>query len=119
MEPGAICSRGDEPFGQDADTLIKAMLGHEFDKGDAKALAEAVIAVGVSGVDLDYSAAQQEAMALRSIVAAMKLLKFAEEAQTKALDDALGPVFEAVANDQTYRPDTFVQALKQFQAKLP
>jgi myo-inositol-1-phosphate synthase len=39
--------------------------------------------------------------------------------QTKALDDALGPVFEAVSNDQTYRPDTFVQALKQFQAKLP
>jgi len=104
---------------QDADTLIKAMLDHQFDKGDAKALAEAVIAVAANGTDVDYSAAQQGAMALRSIVAAMKLLKFAEEAQTKALDNALGPVFEAVANDQTYRPDTFVQAMKQVQAKLP
>jgi hypothetical protein len=104
---------------QDADTLIKVMVNHQFDKADAKALAEAVIALGVDGTDLDYSAAQQATWALRSIVAAMKLLKFADEQQTKALDDALGPVFDAIANDQTYRPDAFVQALRQVQAKLP
>jgi hypothetical protein len=37
----------------------------------------------------------------------------------KGLDDALGKVYEAAADDQKYRPDTFVQALKDFESKLP
>jgi hypothetical protein len=104
---------------QAADKLIPILAKHNFDKGDAKALAEAVIALGTSGEDLDYSSAQQQTMALQSIVAAMKALRFADEGQVKALDDALGGLYEAAADDQSYRPDKFAQALKGVEAKLP
>ena len=102
---------------QDAQALAAAAAAHNFDRADAKALADAVIAQG--GDDLDYSAARQETMALSSIVAAMKGLGYADDNQTKALNDALGPLFDAVADDQTYNPDSFVQALRQFKGKLP
>ena len=102
---------------QDAKTIATAAASHDFDRADAKALADAIIAQG--GEDLDYSAARQETMALSSIVAAMRALGFADEGQAKALHDALDPVFDAVKDDQTYAPDTFLQALRQFQAKLP
>ena len=78
-----------------------------------------MIALGASGEDLDYSAAQQQTMALESIVAAMKAFGFADQGQLKGLDDALGKLNDAAADDQKYRPDTFVQALKDLEAKLP
>jgi hypothetical protein len=102
-----------------AEALIPKLAAHEFTKEDAKALADAVIGLGVNGEDLDYSGAQQQTMALQSIVAAMQQLGFADETQVKALNEALTKVGETVANDQTYRPDVYVQALRQVQAKLP
>jgi Cytochrome c554 and c-prime len=104
---------------QAADALVPALAKHNFDKGDAKALAQAVIALGTSGEDLDYSSAQQQTMALGSIVSAMKALGFADEGQLKALDDALGKLYDAAADDQAYRPEKFAQALKDLEAKLP
>jgi len=102
---------------KDAVAIAATAEAHKFDAADAKALIQAVITQG--GEDLDYSAARQETMALSSIVAAMKALGFANETQAKSLNDALGPVFDAVGDDQAYSPDTFLQALRQFQAKLP
>ena len=102
-----------------AERLIPLLAKREFDRGDALALAKGVIAVGVSGDDLDYSAAQQQTMGLASIVAAMHLLGLADNGQIKALDAALRGLYDAVANDRSYRPESFVEALRQFQAKLP
>lgn len=104
---------------QAADTLVPALTQHQFDKGDARALAEAVIAAGLGGDNLDYSGAQQQTMALESIVAGMKSMGFADDAQIKGLNDALGGLYTAVADDQKYRPEEFTQALRQVQAKLP
>jgi hypothetical protein len=102
-----------------AEKLIPVLAKHDFNQADAKALAQAVIAQGTSGEDLDYSAAQQQTMALGSIFAGMRAFNFANEGQLKALDDALGKVYEAAADDQTYRPEKFAQALKEVEAKLP
>jgi hypothetical protein len=113
----AAVKRQAELLQQDADKIVAAAAAHNFNREDAKALLQSVIAVG--GQDLDYSAARQEVMALSSIVAGMKALGFADENQSKTLNDALGPAFDAVADDQTYSPDSFLQALRQFQAKLP
>jgi hypothetical protein len=105
--------------GQAADKLIPVMQQHNFDQADAKALAKAVIALGATGEDLDYSSAQQQTMALQSIVAMMKAFGFADQGQLKALEDSLGSLFEAASDDQTYRPEKFAQALKDLDAKLP
>jgi hypothetical protein len=103
---------------QAADRLIPLLASHEFGRDDALSLAKGVIATGVTGDDLDYSAAQQETMALASIVAAMHLMGLADEGHIKALDTPLRALYDAVANNQTYRPEAFVQALRQFDAKL-
>jgi hypothetical protein len=58
-------------------------------------------------------------MALKSIVAAMKQSGFANDQQLTALNDALGPLQTAAADDQTYDTDTYVSALKALNAKLP
>ena len=101
-----------------ADELIPQLTQRKFDREDARALAHGVIAIGTSGDDLDYSAAQQETMALGSILAAMKLQGFIDDAQVKRLNDALDTLYDAVASDQSYRPDKFAQALEQFAEKL-
>jgi hypothetical protein len=102
-----------------ADRLIPVLASHQFDRADALALAKGVIAIGATGDDLDYSAAQHQTMALASIVAAMHLQGLADDGQIKALDGALRGLYDAVANDRSYRPESFVQALHQFDVALP
>lgn len=105
--------------GQVAAELLPLLARRQFSREDAYVLAAAVIATAVDDGVLDYSAAQQQAMALASILAAIKALGFAEEAQVKAMNTALEEVYEAVQSDQNYRPEPFVQALKRFAAALP
>lgn len=102
-----------------AEELIPLLAKHDMTRDDARALATGVITTGTSGDDLDYSAAQQETMALGSILAAMKTLGYADEGQVNAMNDALSGLYDAVQSDQAYRPDKFVQALQKFQAVLP
>jgi len=102
-----------------ANALIPVLGAHDFTKDDAAALAHAVTATALDGSDLDYSGAQQQVMALESIVAAMKQLGFADDKQIAGLNDALSGLYATVANDQKYRPDTYVDAVKAFSAKLP
>ena len=102
-----------------ADKLIPVIASHDFTKDDAGKLSRAVVASAVGGGDLDYSGAQQQVMALGSILAAMKQLGYADEKALGPLNDALNGLFEAVADDQKFSPDSYVEAMKAFAAKLP
>jgi len=102
---------------QIVEKLLPLFAERHFGRDDAIGMAKSIIAV--SGGDVDYSTAQQQTMALASIVAAMKLQGFAADAQIKALNDALLGLYDAVANSQTYQPAGFTRALRQFAAKLP
>jgi hypothetical protein len=103
-----------------ANKLIPAIAAHDFTKEDAATLSHMVVASALnSGGDLDYSGAQQQVMALESIVAAMKQLGFADDKQLAGLDGTLSGLYEAVANDQKFSPDSYIEALKAFNAKLP
>jgi hypothetical protein len=102
-----------------ADWLISTLATHEWTRADAVALAHGVVATALDGNDLDYSAAQQQVMALRSIVAAMKASGFANDQQLTALNEALGPLNTAIADDQTYDADAYASALKALNGKLP
>jgi hypothetical protein len=104
---------------QAATGLGPLLAKHEFDRADAKALAAAVIASALGGDDLDYAGAQQQVMALESIVAAARMLGLADDQQLAALNDAMGGLYSAVENDQSYRPDAYVEALRRVQAALP
>ena len=102
-----------------AQKLIPQLAAHDFTKDDAKAMTTAIIASALDGDNLDYSGAQQQVMALESIVVAMKGLGFADDRQIAALNDAMNPLFDAVQDDQKYRPDAYTAAVKGFKAKLP
>lgn len=104
---------------QIAESLIPVLARHDFGRDDALALAKAMVAAGTGGADVDYSGAQQETMALESVVAAMKALGFADDAQVKALNTALGGLYSAVASDHPYDPDRFVAALRAVGTQLP
>jgi hypothetical protein len=49
----------------------------------------------------------------------MKSFGFADDKQLAALNDALSGLYTAVANDQTFSPDAYVQTMKAFNGKLP
>ncbi|HVH78166.1 MAG TPA: hypothetical protein VM782_02150, partial [Stellaceae bacterium] len=103
-----------------ASGLISVIAAHDFTKDDIAALIRKVTASALdNGGDLDYSAAQQQVMALGSMTAALKQLGFADDKQIAVLNETLGPLYNAVADDQKYSPDTYVAALKAFNDKLP
>jgi Cytochrome c554 and c-prime len=102
-----------------ASALIPMFAAHNFDKPDALAMAKAVAADAIEGDDLDYSGAQQQVMALESILQAMKRLGYADDNELKTLNSALDAMYAAVADDQKYDPAAYVDALKAFQSKLP
>jgi hypothetical protein len=102
-----------------AEDLMPALSSHNFTRDDMKALMEGVIAVAPSGDDARYSGAAQVTMGLSSIVAAMKSLEFVTADQAKAMNNAMNPLYDAVAHDEVYQPATFVSALQQFKKSVP
>jgi len=99
--------------------LVQTLSSHDFTRDDMKALAEGVIAIGLTGDDTDYSGAEQATMALGSIVSAMKLSGYLTSEQTKSMNDALTALDKSIADNATYQPATFVKALKDFQKAIP
>jgi hypothetical protein len=102
-----------------ASELIPQLSSRDFTREDMRALAEGLIALGLTRDDVDYAGAEQTTMGLSSILAAMKLSGALSDPKGKAINDAMNGLYEAVANNETYRPDSFVEALKNFQKALP
>jgi hypothetical protein len=82
------------------------------------ALAQGLVAMGVSGDDLDYAGAAQATMALSAISTAMKGLGDIGEQQAKGMGDAMKKLYDSVSNNEAYKPAAFVLALKEFQGTL-
>jgi hypothetical protein len=99
--------------------LENSVSGHDFTRDDMRALAEGVVAIGLTGDDTDDSAAEQATMALGSIVSAMRMSGYLSPAQTKVMNDALIGLNKSIADDATYQPATFLTALKDFQKAIP
>ena len=57
-------------------------------------------------------------MALSSVIAGLKLGGYASDKQTMAMNTSLNGLYEALQKDDTYRPDSFVTALRDFQKTL-
>ncbi|MFZ2004809.1 MAG: multiheme c-type cytochrome [Stellaceae bacterium] len=102
-----------------ADQLTPQLGAHDWTRADAISLAHTVVVSALDGNDLDYSGAQQQVMALESVVAAMKALGFADGQQLAGLNEAMAPLYAAVVDDQKYDPDAYVAALKAFNDKVP
>ncbi len=101
------------------DKLIDVLAAHKFGDADMQALLAGVVEEGLTGEYADYAAAEQATMALSSIFEAMKLAGLVDQQQSEALNAALELCYKAVEKDESYKPDTFKEALTQFAAAIP
>ena len=99
--------------------LEQSLSSRDFNRDDMKGLAEGVVSIALSGDDTEYSGAEQATMALGSIASAMSMSGYLTAEQTKAMNNALSGLYETIADDATYRPETFVRAMKDFQKTIP
>jgi len=94
----------------------------QFSRDDMRALAEAVIALGLTGDDTDFPGAEQATMALGAIASAMSSPavpgRLTAE-QTKTMNDALRGLYKSISDAESYRPEAFVRALRDFQKTIP
>ena len=99
--------------------LISQFAEHDFEPEDMKILLDGIIANGLSGEYVDYAGAEQASMAIGTIVTAMQNVGALKKGQMDGINAALDKVFEAVDNDEKYRPQTFVASLRGFQQSVP
>jgi hypothetical protein len=103
---------------QSASELVPMVAQHQFGRDDMYALADGIVAAGLDRDAADYPGAEQATMALASIVSAMRANGYASETQTRAMTTALSGLYEALAKDDTYRPEAFVAGLRDFHKTL-
>jgi hypothetical protein len=99
--------------------LLPTLASHDFTRDDAKALTKNVISLGLAGDGTQFSVAEQAAMALASIAAALKSSGQLSDGQSSAMTRAMNGLYGSFAADETFRYAPFVQALKEFQRTVP
>ena len=97
--------------------LVPVLASHDFTRDDMKALADGVVAA--AGQDAGYSLAEQAAMALDAIIAAMRSAGYVTDDSMTAINGALGDVYRVLGNGETYHPAAFAQALGSLQKTIP
>lgn len=102
-----------------ANELVPILSSHSFNREDLRALAQGVVALGLAGEGARYSEAEQATMALASIASAEKSAGNLSDGQANAITSAVNRLYESFAADETYRPEPFVKALREFQKAVP
>jgi hypothetical protein len=102
-----------------ANGLLPILTRHDFSRGDAKALTNKVISLGLAGDGTEFSVAEQATMALASIGAALKSSSELSDGQASAMTKAMNGLYGSFAAGETYRSVPFVNALKEFQRTVP
>ncbi len=102
-----------------ANELVPILSSHSFNREDLRALAQGVVALGLVGEGARYSEAEQATMALASIASAEKSAGNFSDQQANAITSAMNRLYGSFAADETYRPEPFVKALREFQKTVP
>ena len=100
-----------------ADGLVDTFSKHNFTGDDVKGLMTAVVENGLQGEYVDYSAAEQATMAAGSLLSTWRKMGM-DEATFAKVNGALDKAYEAVENDETYKPTTYRSALEGVKAAL-
>ena len=101
-----------------AQALVVELSRHEYTREDMRALADAVIAVGTQPDDWQVSHAEQAAMSLEAIIAAMRSAGYMGEGQDGAVTNAINAVYASFANEASVRPDAFATAMRNVQRTI-
>lgn len=101
-----------------AEDAVAKIASHAFSGQQMRAIMRQLSADGAGGRFSDYSSAEQVALALDSTLAAMSQQGAIDDAAYDRMSAALGPVFQAVENDETYSPPRFASAMQAFRAAI-
>lgn len=101
------------------DRIIDLLTARMFEPKDIEALAFGIVEEGMAGEFADYAAAEQATMALASVIETMKIAKLIDEERLGQLEAAIDSCFAAVEKDELYRPEVYIEALKEFASVLP
>lgn len=98
--------------------MVTKFAANSFDGDVMKAMIKGLVQAGLNGDYSDYADAEQAAMAIDTLVAAMRAEKTLPDAQLEKLTKALDPIYAATAKDEAYQPGRFNSALSGVRAAL-
>jgi hypothetical protein len=114
----AIQSQGHEVH-RLANALLPTVSNHDFTRDDLKPLADGIIALGITGDDVQYSEAEQATMALASILSTAKFFGNLNYDQLAAMSKAMSGLYGAFVSGESYRQEPFIRALREFRRTMP
>jgi Cytochrome c554 and c-prime len=98
-----------------ANRLIPVLEKHDYTSDDTRALGQAVIEAGLDQRAATYPDAEQTTMALSSVISEMKLSGAITGQRAKTMFGSLNGLYQALADNDLYRPQAFVTAVRDFQ----
>jgi hypothetical protein len=94
---------------------IDVLARHTFDQADCRALLDRLIAEGERGEYIDYVAAEQTTMAMGAIVTTMRENGWMGDAEYAQIKEAMAEMYDAVKDDERYRPSAHLDALQRLE----
>ncbi|HYM74000.1 MAG TPA: multiheme c-type cytochrome [Stellaceae bacterium] len=101
-----------------AESLKQAFAHHDFTADDIRALAEALIGLGVANNDAQFSHAEQITMALEALTTGLRSGGDIGPQQGEAVEGAMKAVYAAFPGEGVIHQDVFVKALRDLQRTL-
>ena len=90
---------------------------HDFDdERTLRALLDALVREGTKGEYVDYMVAEQTTMAMGTLVQAMQDAGVIDDAEAARVEAVMDEMYQAVAEDERYRPKVALDALKRVQS---
>jgi hypothetical protein len=97
-------------------SLVPCLAARSFTAGDLFGMVHGLVADGANGQYRDYAAAEQATMAISSLL--NYLAKQGALRDVRGVNASLDRVYDAVRDDETYKPERFQAALARLGAKV-
>jgi hypothetical protein len=100
----------------DIAALVPRIAARPFTPADLRALVDGLVADGLNGQYRDYAGAEQATMAIASLLD--YLARRGALSSVRDVNASLDTVYDAVKDDETYKPERFQSALAQLAVRL-
>jgi hypothetical protein len=101
-----------------AQSLVNEFANHDFTDADMRAFTSALIAMGASNLDSEFSHDEQITMGLEAVTTGLKSSGGVSEQQGAAITNAMGAVYGAFTSEKGIRQDAFAKALADLQRTM-
>ena len=99
-----------------AQQAVETFAQHDFSEPDLRALLDALVKEGERGEYLDYVAAEQNTMAIGSILTSLLDTGAISAQEYEPVEQVMADLYAAVAKDEQYRPSAHLAALRRVRA---